>query len=99
MKRTLITLLLAAPLLAGAMEPPDDAEMQRQREKAELWASRALTCDQVLANLRGWFGRLFVGETNPANGTCDVYVVTWQWRRETGRDELIHRQRIATIPL
>lgn len=97
-RRHLAAWLLAVPLLAAAVEPPSDAEMQQHREKAELWASRGLSCDQVLANLRGWFGRLFIGEQDVRAGTCDVYVLTHQWVNSLNRQELIHRFKVATVP-
>lgn len=95
MRLAIAAMLLATNAIAAA---PDDNAMAQHREKAEAWSAKGLSCEQVVANLRGWFGHLFAGEPNPRAGTCDIYVVTWEWRPETGRAELVHRARVATVP-
>lgn len=81
--------------LVAVAAPPDEAEMARHKEKAEQWAATK-SCDQIIADLRGWFGRLFEAEPM-ADGRCDIYVVHLEWQHETQRVELLHRFRIASV--
>lgn len=95
-RRALLAVLMAVALevQAGPL-PPDEAEMDLHRAKAEQW-SATLPANAVIANLQAWFGRYFTGEPS-RNGMVDIYVVTYKWSNAVNRNEVVHRFKVATV--